>query len=244
MTARLRERLKAEKLLGAEERTFAALVPLHLTEAERSDARLLPEGSVVQFMRKSGTFKPGNRVAVTASTREDLAGRASAVAVYRPQEIKLAVGDAIRITANGQDISGKHRLNNGAVYAVVDFTDDGVRLSNGWTIGSDFGHVSHGYTVTSHASQGRTVIRVLVAMPEATFPAVGKEQFYVSVSRGRQQATIYTDSKEGLSEAIHREDARMLAHDLAPKKPKKKGLRSRMSKFMAFMRSSVSMGRA
>ena len=60
---------------------------------------------------------------------------------------------------------------------------------------------------TSHASQGKTVDRVLIAMGRRVRPAINAEQFYVSVSRGREQATIYTNMKPAeLREAIQRSD--------------------------------------
>ena len=74
------------------------------------------------------------------------------------------------------------------------FTKDGdLVLDNGWVVGRDFGHLAHGYVTTSHASQGKTVDRVLIAMGRESLTAMGAEQFYVSVSRGRDQATIYSD---------------------------------------------------
>ena len=58
-------------------------------------------------------------------------------------------------------------------------------------VGKEFGHLAHGYVTTSHASQGKTVDRVLIAMGSESRPAINAEQFYVSVSRGRDQATVY-----------------------------------------------------
>ena len=67
------------------------------------------------------------------------------------------------MTANGRTADGRHRLNNGALYTVKGFTPAGdVVVDNGWVIGRDFGHVAHGYVVTSHASQGKTVDKVLI----------------------------------------------------------------------------------
>ena len=65
--------------------------------------------------------------------------------------------------------------------------------------------------VTSHASQGKTVDHVFIGQSSESFPASSREQFYVSVSRARQQATIYTDDKESLLDAVSRSDDRMTA---------------------------------
>jgi ATP-dependent exoDNAse (exonuclease V) alpha subunit len=167
--------------------------------------------------------------------RAGVAAAARVTAVYRPAELRLAPGDTVRVTANGKDVTGRHRLNNGAVYTVDGFTRAGdVRLGNGWVVGKDFGHLAHGYVVTSHAAQGRTVDRVLVAAGPESFPASGKEQFYVSVSRGRRQATVYTPDKGALREAVQRQDVRMLASELVRVPPK--GVHDRLTRRVAFLR--------
>ncbi len=128
----------------------------------------------------------------------------------------MAEGDRLRITGNGWTTDKKHRLDNGAQYTVAGFEKDGsIRLTNGWFIAPDFGHLSHGYVSTSHASQGKTVDRVLIAMGHESLPAVSAEQFYVSVSRGREQATIYTGVAPAvLREAIQKADTRKSATEL------------------------------
>ena len=53
--------------------------------------------------------------------------------------------------------------------------------------------------------------RVFIGQSSESFPASSREQFYVSVSRARQQATIYTDDKESLLDAVSRSDDRITA---------------------------------
>ena len=87
-------------------------------------------------------------------------------------------------------------------------------MDNGWTVARDFGHIAHGYVVTSHASQGKTVDRVFVGQSSDSFGASSREQFYVSASRAHEQVTIYTDDKESLLSAINRSDERLTASEL------------------------------
>jgi hypothetical protein len=75
---------------------------------------------------------------------------------------------------------------------------------------------------------------VLISQSSESFPASGKEQFYVSISRGREGATVYTDDKVKLRDAIARSDDRVLAIDLM--KSRKPSIRSRIEKHIAFMR--------
>jgi hypothetical protein len=44
-----------------------------------------------------------------------------------------------------------------------------------------------GYAVTSHSSQSKTVDEVLLVASSKSFAAVNREQFYVSISRGRER---------------------------------------------------------
>ncbi len=67
-----------------------------------------------------------------------------------------------------------------------------------YEIDKNFGHIAHAHCITSHASQGKTVDEVFIYQPSATFPATDAKQFYVSVSRGRERARIYTDNKDEL----------------------------------------------
>ena len=82
---------------------------------------------------------------------------------------------------------------------VEGFTKRGdIIVDHGWVIDRDFGHLTHGYVVTSHASQGVTVDKVFVGMSSESFPATNQRTAYVAVTRGKEQAQIFTDDKEEL----------------------------------------------
>jgi hypothetical protein len=107
-------------------------------------------------------------------------------------------------------------LNNGDLKQVNGFTKDGdIKLANGWVMGKDYGNLTHGYYVTSYASQSKSVDRVFVAESSESFRAADRQQFYVSVSRFKESLTIYTDDKEHLREAVAKSSERPLATDLA-----------------------------
>ena len=120
-------------------------------------------------------------------------------------EKRLPLSVYLRTNVHGTlDKTGKkHRLNNGAIYEVASFKrDGGIELNNGWVVPKDYGHFNHGYVTTSHASQGKTVDKVLIAQSSQSFGASSQEQFYVSVSRGRKGVEVFTDDKELLKEQI------------------------------------------
>jgi conjugative relaxase-like TrwC/TraI family protein len=215
IASQLRTKLQEQGIVSSDERMVEQLRPLSWTDAEKGDPTRYDGNEVLQFHRNTGAFRAGDRIGAETYTGSAIADPAH-FTVYKRSALALARGDVIRITANGKDKSGKHRLDNGCQYTVAGFTKDGdIALNNGWILANNFGHLTHGYVTTSHASQGRTVDRVLIAMGRESLPAMSREQFYVSVSRGRERATIYSDlSPTQLREAIQKHDTRKSATEL------------------------------
>ena len=61
------------------------------------------------------------------------------------------------------------------------------------------GHIDHGYTSTSHSAQGATVDRVIVNVDSMrSHKLVNQQQFYVSISRARYNALVFTDELKTL----------------------------------------------
>lgn len=213
VTDAIRAAMKQKGLIAGEERTFHILKNANLTEAERGDAINYRPGGVLQFHQNAKGFVRGQRVQVNGQPLPlESADRFTS---FHSSTLKLAKGDAIRITQNGFTADGKHRLDNGAVYGVRSFDRAGnIILNNKWVVSRDFGHIAYGLVATSHASQGSTVKRVLVAQSATSYAASSREQFYVSCSRGRDDVTIYCDDKEALREAIAQSDERISATEL------------------------------
>jgi conjugative relaxase-like TrwC/TraI family protein len=209
------------------EKTFPQLTNLSWTQAERSDAINYSQGLVVQFHHKTNGFERTEKLTVRdVSSDKVMVERGNGdimplplketekFAVYKADTVKLAVGDKVRIMQNGTTMDS-HRLNNGAVFAVSGFTKNGdIKLHNNWVVKQDYGHLSHGYCLTSHASQGVTVDRVFIAQSAAASRASSREQFYVSVSRGREDVKIYTDDKHALKDSVLGSSSRMAAVEL------------------------------
>lgn len=238
ITSEVRKELKKRGMIDASEREVTRLVPTQWTEAERGDRRQYTGDEVLQFHRNSGDFKAGERVAAADALDSQRPPIPSNFAVYRKESMCLAKGDLIRIVANGKSKDGKHKLNNGAVYACAGFTPAGdIALSNGWVLDKNFGTIDFAYVATAQASQGRTVDHVIVCQTGESYPASSREGFYVAVSRGRKSATIYTDDKRELKEAVERSNPRLSASELM-RKPKPQ-LWRRMREHMARMQVSA-----
>lgn len=68
-------------------------------------------------------------------------------------------------------------------------------------------HLDYGYAVTSHSSQGQTADRVLIHVDsEQAHPnLINSRMAYVSVSRARYDAHIYTNDKTNLAQQLSRD---------------------------------------
>lgn len=214
VTDAIRNRLRDAGRLGTEEREFVQLQPKHLTEAERGDPANYEPGDVIVFTQNAPRHKRGERIAYSAALTSELPKLASRMQVYRQATIALAAGDRIRITHGGLTADG-HRLNTGAVYDVAGFSGDGkVVLDNGWQLSTDWGHLARAFVSTSHASQGKSVSRVLICQSELSAGATSQSQFYVSASRGRQSCHVICGSKQSLRDMIQRSEEALSATDL------------------------------
>ena len=76
----------------------------------------------------------------------------------------------------------------------------------------DYTHLTHGYAVTAHRSQGKSVDEVIVSAD-----GMSRELFYVAASRGRERVTIVTSDADALRESVGRTAARRSATELARK---------------------------
>ncbi|WP_240543752.1 MobF family relaxase [Spirosoma foliorum] len=216
VTKAIREKLRETGRIASEETGVVQLVNTNLTLAEKSDLRNYRSGQVIQFNQKLAGIERGSRWVVHSVANgivhiKDTSGkhtflpldRMEQFDVYRPSEIALSKGDKVRITRNGYD-ANKKRLTNGQMLDVIAIAPNGaLRLHNKaskatYTVPAHFGHIAHGYCLTSHAAQGKTVDEVFIAQPPSTFSATNLNQFYVSVSRARDGVHIYTDDKPAL----------------------------------------------
>jgi ATP-dependent exoDNAse (exonuclease V) alpha subunit len=213
--AAIRDALRKKGKLRGEDRTFRVLENASLTEAERTDAvNYLPGDVLVFHQNAKGGFTRGQKLTVENGNPLPL-DQAARFQAFHATTLNLAAGDMVRITHNGQTADGKHRLDNGSLYRIKRFDKTGeIILDNNWRIAKDFGFLDHGYVVTSHTSQSKTVDRVFVGQSSDSFPASSREQFYVSASRARFRVTVYTDSKDALLEAIDQSDERLSATEL------------------------------
>jgi conjugative relaxase-like TrwC/TraI family protein len=212
--AAVRAELKASGKLK-DEQMVTSWVSARLTEAQRRDSTEYEPGDLIQFQQNAKGFTKGSRLIVKNGAITPIK-HANRYEVYRNHQLALAAGDRIRITAGGTTRDGKHRLSTGSLFTVEGFTKRGdIIVDHGWVIDRDFGHISHGYTVTSQASQGKTTEKVIVAISSQSIPATDQRTAYVAVTRGKEQALVFTDDINELMRAISRDSQPMSATELA-----------------------------
>ncbi|GAB5407156.1 MAG: hypothetical protein Aurels2KO_53870 [Aureliella sp.] len=233
VTQEVRERLRAAGAIGKEdvERSVWQIRSLHLTAAEKGEvSSYAPQGQVVQFHQNvKGGFKRGERYRVTVAEAGVMlvpfngTGQAKPLPqafsdrfeVYLEDKVLLCKGDKVRFSQGGLAKDGKRRVANGRLDEVAGFDRGGnVRLKSGMTIDRNFGHINHGYCVTSHASQGKTVDVAIAAMGAQSLPAINAKQFYVTASRASQDLRIYVDNKSQVRRAIQESGTQLSATEL------------------------------
>jgi ATP-dependent exoDNAse (exonuclease V) alpha subunit len=131
-----------------------------------------------------------------------------AAEVYKPENRTLAVGDRLQF----RHPDNRRNIANGefAVITAMDSRETTIRFQDKqnreFTLPlSAMRHVDYGYTVTSFSSQGSTVDRVIVNDDSTrSSRLVNREQLYVSISRGRIDARVYTNDAEALRLAVTR----------------------------------------
>jgi len=235
ITMAVRSALRAKDKLG-KEHTLDIWIPSHLTAAEKADATSMEHGDLLVFHDNAPGFRSGTRVTV-ADGQKLPTQFADRFEVYRPAKLTIAVGDRVRVTRNGKTKDGKHKLRNGGLFTLHGYTSQGdLVIDHGWVIPKGWGHVALGYAVSAETSQGRTVDKVLVGLSSQSFPAANQRRFGVLVTRGKEQALIFTDSKEGLLNAVERADRPLLATELVGPRRRKLPLRQRLKRHLSFMR--------
>jgi conjugative relaxase-like TrwC/TraI family protein len=230
VTEKIRTALKTSGRLAGEEKEFQVFDSLSWTEAQKRDARQYRPGMAVHFHRRGHGFNKNETVAVVAVENDSLkVQRADGTEAFFPlgqgstlcdvgekRKLKIAAGDKLLLQANAVAVR-KHFIN-GELVEVRAIQGDSVVLADGRVIPADYRTFTHGYAVTSHAAQGKTVDEVLVVASSRSLPAINQEQFYVSISRGRERCQIFTDDRDLLRSHVTDSSARLAAIEALPQR--------------------------
>ena len=84
-----------------------------------------------------------------------------------------------------------------------------IHLQDGRVLPENYKQFAHGYAITAHRSQGKSVDHVIISAD-----GMRRQAFYVAASRGRHGLTLVTTDKERLLASVVRSDHRQSAHEL------------------------------
>ena len=224
----IRAQLIAEGAVSGPARQGEKLVSRGLTKAEMARASNYAVGDMVTFNRRYKTLgvDKGDERGVARVDYERntvwlrdgngnlvdwrpylLAGAKGGVEVYRSEEMGLRAGDRVRWTRNHPG-SG---LANGETALVETVGRDGVRfrLEDGSSARLAEGdpqlrHLDRAWAATVHSFQGRTVDRIIAAMPTGNPNLTNQRAFYVAISRARDRAELVTDDASKLSDQLEK----------------------------------------
>jgi conjugative relaxase-like TrwC/TraI family protein len=232
----IRDHMKAAGELGPQEITAPQLQKIDLTSEQSKHSYNYAPGQTVQFQRdyERGVSEPVERgrqyeVASVDRDRVTLTDRetgqqvewnpkqAAKVTVSHQAEIGLNDGDRVVFKSTDHErgiVNGDRATivqNGSELHAVFD---------KGGIVSLDRAkpeHIEHAYCTTVHSAQGATCDRVIVAAPSESFTATA-EQGYVSLSRARQDALVFTDDKAALAEKWGMERTKETAMEVVAEK--------------------------
>lgn len=219
-------------------RDHGILVNRDLTRTQRWHASNYEEGDVIRFTRASSRMgiaknayltveavdRRTNSLMLRAADGRQIAfspGRFKSIEAYRPEQRVIAVGERIQFRAPERSL----KVANGEFATVLEIADDSVvlKLDRGRTLKArlpEIRHIDYGYASTSHAAQGATVDRVIVNIDTTRgVQLVNRRQFYVSLSRARHDARIYTNDNDALRRAAARDLQKAIALDALRRRP-------------------------
>jgi ATP-dependent exoDNAse (exonuclease V) alpha subunit len=201
--------------------TMDRYVPLQWTEAQKRDLANYREGQVFVVHRAARGMEKHESLTVSrvdsgaviarnarGEERSFTPAQTRSFSVHERQPIDVAPGDRLMLTANRRDAG--FRATNGELVTVRGIERGRIQLEDGRTLPANYHQFDHGYAITAHRSQGKTVDGVILSAD-----AMKQELFYVGASRGRSEIAIVTSDREQLRESLGISSARPSATELA-----------------------------
>jgi hypothetical protein len=232
LTSAIRGRLFSEGRLGRSVE-MNRLQALSWTDAQKHNLANYKIGMVLVFHRDVKDAKKNEMLVVKgvvdgkliASPKEGQYVRlnsrhTNAFSVYDRESIKIAPGDRVLLQANRNGKNGSFKATNGEIVTVQGISDKHeMVLDDGRVVPANYQQFAHGYAVTVHGAQGKTVDSVIVAGEK-----MSREHFYVAASRGRETVTVFTPDKYELQTSIMKSGERMSASELVAGQEKMESL--------------------
>jgi conjugative relaxase-like TrwC/TraI family protein len=224
---RVHTEMQRSGLVSNQEHRIRTLVPRQdLTGADRTWAERYEVGDVLRYSRSSketgigkGEYAqvksidaPNNRLIVElhdGTQRTYDPRRQQGVSVFREETRSFSVGDRIQFTAPAHELKVANR-ELGTIESIDGHERLRLKMDGGRAVELDpckHPHLDHGYAMTSHSSQGQTADRVLIHVDTelGAKDLLNSRMAYVSVSRERYDAQIYTNNAATLGQELSRD---------------------------------------
>jgi len=204
---------------------------LNWTEAQKRRVNNYKPGQILEFHRAvKGVARHESLEVVSVDNGSGVVARnsngrtvnltqkqAGAYHVFERETIEVSAGDKLLLQANRR-IKG-FKATNGELVTVAGVSQDGITLEDGRRLPTDYRLFFHGYAVTAHRSQGKTVDYEIIAAER-----MSHDLFYVSATRAREGLMVVTSDSLTLRESIgisgDRQSATELSQRTAVAKPR------------------------
>jgi conjugative relaxase-like TrwC/TraI family protein len=225
VNTKVREALKAEGAIAAEDARLSILSPTGMTDQEKNFARFYSRGQVVVFSRDNvglGIARDAEYKVVGVG-RDDRGrqmvnivdehgrtiqwdprlGRASQINVFKDEKRDLAEGDRIQWRLVNKEL-GLKNAERGTVERL-----DGMMATIRWDRDGKVREIDlsrhknwdHGYGETVYSAQSKTYDRVYVLAP-VNSPLVTGQNYYTAITRARFGASLWTEDRERLVDKL------------------------------------------
>jgi conjugative relaxase-like TrwC/TraI family protein len=213
------DRKRAGELSQGE--TFVRHTALNWTEAQRKQTKNYQPGQVLIFHKATKDIDKNEALEVVTAGKTGVAARkpngqevlitvrhAAAFAVFERDTLEVSTGDKLLLQANWRD--KQFRATNGELVTVAAVESGAIKLSDGRHVPAEYHQFTHGYVVTAHRSQGKTVDYEVIAAER-----MSHDLFYVSATRAREGLTVITSDSFSLQESIGVSGDRQSATELS-----------------------------
>lgn len=227
VNTQIRETLKREGVVAAEETRLQVLTPAGLSDQEKHYARFYSGGQVVTFSRDNaglgiareieyrvvglGRDAKGRQIVRLVDEHgriirwDPRLGQARQINVFNREKRVLAQGDRVQWRLANKDLDLKN-AERGTV-----LTLEGTIATIRWDRGERVQPVDlaehktwdHGYAETVYSSQSKTYARAYVLVP-VNSGLVNGQNYYTAISRARYGVKLWTEDPERLVDKLER----------------------------------------
>lgn len=219
----IREQLKGSGVLHGQAASTTTLAPKDLTQTQARRAENYQTGEILRADRdyqrwdiqRGDHFKitavdpAANRVTIEHRGREiHINPRVVAgFSAHTTESREVMAGDKIIFKANDTSLGRQNGQAATVIKVDVEAGSAVIKLDKGGVQSLDLkdlrhAHFSHAYAQTAHEAQGRTCSKVFIHAESGRLNLTNQQSLYVTISRAKEQAHVFTDSAAALGMAV------------------------------------------